>query len=321
MRLGRSRVGDVARLTTLLFPTVITALGNIDCSRIVTEGKTFDLVALEGMHSVMTSHEQPPAYINTTYSIDICRPLKKPAKESHNWCPGGTRVCGVEHTINADTGADMGVSKVIPIAGELQEHKGGPLDAQVTRLRTSSSHSDSEKEGLRIELNGGIYENRKQRAIVEFICDEDRTGDEGNFDPHAEVEARGGLEYRADNGSFCMSSLTFLKYEPDPGNGDVDILRLEWRTKYACEDQRDKDLADSKGWGFFTWFILIAFLGTATYLIFGSWLNYNRYGARGWDLLPHGDTIRDLPYLFKDWARRVIGTLQGSGSRGGYSAV
>ena len=64
-----------------------------------------------------------------------------------------------------------------------------------------------------------------------------------------------------------------------------------------------------------------AFLGTATYLIFGSWLNYNRYGARGWDLLPHGDTIRDVPYLLKEWMRRVLDTVQGRGSRGGYSAV
>ena len=63
------------------------------------------------------------------------------------------------------------------------------------------------------------------------------------------------------------------------------------------------------------------FLGIASYLIFGSWLNYNRYGARGWDLLPHGDTIRDVPYLFKDWIRKVVSTVQGGGSRGGYSAV
>jgi len=64
-----------------------------------------------------------------------------------------------------------------------------------------------------------------------------------------------------------------------------------------------------------------AFLSTAAYLIFGSWLNYNRYGARGWDLLPHGDAIRDVPYLFKDWVRRVLSSIQGGGSRGGYAAV
>jgi hypothetical protein len=63
------------------------------------------------------------------------------------------------------------------------------------------------------------------------------------------------------------------------------------------------------------------FLAVASYLIFGSWLNYNRYGARGWDLLPHGDAIRDIPYIMKDFGRRVVTTVQGGGSRGGYSAV
>jgi hypothetical protein len=62
-------------------------------------------------------------------------------------------------------------------------------------------------------------------------------------------------------------------------------------------------------------------MATAAYLIFGSWLNYNRYGARGWDLLPHGDTIRDIPYIFKDFGRKVVSTVQSPGSRGGYSAV
>jgi hypothetical protein len=55
--------------------------------------------------------------------------------------------------------------------------------------------------------------------------------------------------------------------------------------------------------------------------VFGSWLNYNRYGARGWDLLPHGDTIRDVPYIAKDFGRKIFQTVQGSGSRGGYAAV
>lgn len=66
---------------------------------------------------------------------------------------------------------------------------------------------------------------------------------------------------------------------------------------------------------------LSVFMGVAAYLIFGSWLNYNRYSARGWDLVPHSDTIRDLPYLFRDWIRRAVDTVQGGGSRGGYSAV
>lgn len=63
------------------------------------------------------------------------------------------------------------------------------------------------------------------------------------------------------------------------------------------------------------------FMGVAAYLIFGSWLNYNKYSARGWDLLPHSETIRDIPYLLRDWMRRVVNTVQGGGSRGGYSVL
>jgi len=41
-----------------------------------------------------------------------------------------------------------------------------------------------------------------------------------------------------------------------------------------------------------------------------------------WDLLPHGDTLRDIPYLVKDFARKVIHTVNGGGGRrAGYSAV
>jgi len=40
-----------------------------------------------------------------------------------------------------------------------------------------------------------------------------------------------------------------------------------------------------------------------------------------WDLLPHGDTLRDIPYLVKDFARKVLHTVNGGGRRAGYSAV
>lgn len=94
---------------------------------------------------------------------------------------------------------------------------------------------------------------------MEFICDEERTGDEGNFGIDEQLEQeekRDEEEHRADNAT-CMPSLSFLSYETDPANENTDLLRLEWLTKYACEDQRDKDLEDSKSWGFFTWFILM----------------------------------------------------------------
>jgi hypothetical protein len=302
----------------------------------------------------------------------------------------GYPVCAIERLINPIEKTDT-ISRVIPVAGDLRDYKGGLLDASLTRLRTSPSPADQEREGLRIELNGGLYQQRKQKAVVELICDPNRTGLEGDFDPEDKYskekpkEKKNSAKRRREGGkdetevpkgngtcsdSSCMPALQFKKYGPDPTNADVDVLHLQWSTKWACESL-DGEAPPTQGhWGFFTWFILLyvspllpylffllptpnfphfpsvpspgflsprrplfpvpktllltpspsAFLITAAYLIFGSWLNYNRYGARGWDALPHNDTIRDLPYLLKDWTKRVFSTIQG-GSRGGYSAV
>ena len=254
-------------------------------------------------------------------------------------------VCATKRLINEDDEEEF--NEVYPIAGDLRTKGGKDMNAKFERLKTSTSHADSEKEGVRIEMNGGFKTlksgTRAQKAIVEFVCDKDRDGLENLYDPEKKDDEK--VERDEDHDTKGgedpkSASLSVVRY--DEGEGEVDILRMEWRTKYACEDSKGEQEAEQGNhWGFFTWFIIMfvlpichlqnvlliltqsnsAFLSTATYLIFGSWLNYNRYGARGWDLLPHGDTIRDVPYLFKDWMRRVLNTIQGPGSRGGYAAV
>lgn len=68
-------------------------------------------------------------------------------------------------------------------------------------------------------------------------------------------------------------------------------------------------------------------LVVASYFIFGAWLNYSRYGgtagaaANGWDALPHADTLRDIPYILREWWGRLVDAWHGNGLRGGYSAV
>lgn len=270
-------------------------------------------------------------------------------------------VCGIKRGIKAESDE---VIDVMSIAGELQDHGGGALDPKVTRLKTSDSTSDAQKEGVRIVMYGGRHpqqsSGREQRAIVEMLCAADKTGKEGEWSPkddkyeqvpvEAEEDDAVGQRKRADGDESNNKSehqllkedaaLIFDSYGPMADNGNVDVLRLTWHTKYACEGLPADEYPQSEHWGFFTWLVILwvfhdypncrvlvltvccsVFLATATYLIFGSWLNYNRYGARGWDLLPHGDTIRDIPYLLKDWMRRVMNTVQGTGSRGGYSTI
>ncbi|KAJ4360091.1 type II membrane protein [Didymosphaeria variabile] len=284
------------------------------------------------------------------FTLDICNRLQRDkGVEKQNWCHDGARVCGVRsfhdvYDVKNDT------IQAIDIAGTYTTQGGRNmvLDPTFKLLRDSESNSDASREGVRVELHGGRYpfesktKGIDQRAIIEFVCDLEREGDEGaekDTNERAEepkkdegtdkgndgdkkeekkLSRRDGEKGKCEDSD---ASLRFCGYEDEKAEKDkqVKTLRLEWRTKYACENAPAPD--GGKGWGFFTWFIIILFLATAAYLIFGSWLNYNRYGARGWDLLPHGDTIRDIPYIVKDLGRKVVNAVQSPGSRGGYSAV
>ncbi|KAI9675707.1 MAG: hypothetical protein M1817_001074 [Caeruleum heppii] len=317
----------------LLLPSLTSAAGTLDCSHVRVDKVSFDLSALAGVHTLSHTRPHPPTIYNTTYTLDLCAPLPKPKNlpNKKDACSNGSRVCAIERHINPGDDESV-IGAVIPIAGDFV-HEGRALDAKFSRLKTSSSHADATKEGLRLELHGGMYVKRRQTAIVELLCDRDRTGWDGEDgeDKKSRV-ARSARDKEDDDeagdddddeeGDDDMDrSLRFVSYGPVEEDRKEDVLRLVWHTKYACENTKEEEDAKGNHWGFFTWLIIIVFLATAAYLIFGSWLNYNRYGARGWDLLPHGDTLRDLPYLLKDWTRRVINTVQGGGSRGGYSAV
>ncbi|KAF4550649.1 putative autophagy-related protein 27 [Elsinoe fawcettii] len=294
---------------------------NFNCDKTLVDNVHFDLSKLSGAHTVWNTVSSPSTERNTTFTIDLCKPLKGDdlgrGLVEKEQCPGGTRVCAVEtaHDLVEDTTR----IRVAAIAGDFAASHGRALDPKVTRLKGSASNSDNEKEGLRVELNGGKYPDTKagrvQKAVVELVCDRERTGNEEVPGKEKREEKDGEDEGEKDKGK----SLRFQSYQLE---GEVEVLRLTWRTRYACEDSAEEEKGKAGGgWGFFTWFIVIVFLGAAGYIIFGSWLNYSRYGARGWDLVPHGDSLRDLPYILKDWVRNVVDTIQGRGYRGGYSAV
>lgn len=127
-------------------------------------------------------------------------------------------------------------------------------------------------------MNGGKYpfrqkNGRSQKAFIEFLCDPDRTGNEGykngdkadknNFN---EDIISSKLEAKAEDGDDDNEpevdpnegkSLKFVSYGEED-NGNIDVLRLEWYTQYACEGVADNQPSSkSKHWGFFTWFIIM----------------------------------------------------------------
>lgn len=182
------------------------------------------------------------------------------------------KVCAIQRQISGD-GEKSLLSKVFPIAGELIEQGGKNMDAKWELLKNSKSNEDSAKDGLRLEMNGGFKKTegktRPQKAIVEFICDKSRNGLENlpkPDDPYEEAaRARWADDDKKDgdkdkdedkdndkvDNSDGAPSLQFVRYDTD--GKDVDVLRLQWKTKYACEDTSPVP----EHWGFFTWFLIM----------------------------------------------------------------
>lgn len=173
-------------------------------------------------------------------------------------------VCGIATLFNTVEEKNE-TAKVIPIAGNILAGGGGHSDPKWTRLSTSPIQSDRDKEGIRLTMGGGSYMKKPQKAVVEFLCDrkdeandrtkallsrEDADGEDGGDDKKDEERE---AKKQTDDGEGGI--LKFMSYGPV---GDDEVLSLEWRTKYACEDAKDGGEKKSSGhWGFFTWFIIM----------------------------------------------------------------
>lgn len=138
---------------------------------------------------------------------------------------------------------------VIPIAGDID---GRHTDEALELLKAADVGAG--KEGLRVTLNGGMYDETKQQAIIEFICDPDRTGLEGDDAGKRKREDEDEDDEKKEKDG---RSLKFVSYDRD--NAELHVLRLEWKTKYACKGASVEDPAPEQGsgWGFFTWFIIM----------------------------------------------------------------
>jgi len=196
-------------------------------------------------------------------------------------------VCGTEY-LNNTVENKVSIAQVRPIAGNYEASHGRGLDPVYSRLRGSASHSDAERDGIRIELHGGKYpDTRKgtyQKAIIEFECDPERTGLEGLKDEKEERKLVRREEKKDDEDGDDdddeedgKSSLKFISYRSEgEGKDEMEVLRLYWRTKYACEaapgdkdsdknkdgksgdgEKEGHDKARKAGWGWFTWLIIM----------------------------------------------------------------
>lgn len=206
------------------------------------------------------------------------------------------------------------ILKAFPIAGELADYGGKSLDPEVTKLSPEDlPNVEDSQGGLRLVMKGGFDERpehggkRAQKAIITFVCDPNRNGTEGEFNPEDQYDdgddplgdeednsvvsrrsvMSNPLFYRGERsaedgsdggegngdddggekkpageiqlGAGKNASLVFDSWGASDENPDVDVLRLTWRTKYACEGRSDEGGNDSASahWGFFTWLVIL----------------------------------------------------------------
>ena len=167
-------------------------------------------------------------------------------------------VCGVVSSWNPADDPDkkhVEIENVIPVAGNFETSTGQGLSPVITRLKSQDANAD----GLQIELSGGTYNKLKQKAVIQLQCDLDRTGNEQRRKrAEASDDDDDDKDKSGQDESPSTSSLQFVSYGEVEGKERTQVLRLNWRTKYACEDFTEDDGSDKKtGWGFFTWFILM----------------------------------------------------------------
>lgn len=151
------------------------------------------------------------------------------------------------------------------------------------RLLDTASNPD-ETLDVELQFQGRVWAEREQTMYLRVLC-----------------------------GAY--SQLEINAYDPDAGE-----LQLQWNTPQACFNARRKPAQKQSRSGHFSlwWFMIFVAL---MYLGVGMWYNHHQYGATGWDLLPHRDMWRELPYVASDFWRHVSRTWQGSTSVGGNMAT
>lgn len=229
-----------------------------DCDGATTNGHNFVASSLEGNWQVHYREDRGASIHNTTYTINLCKPLQHDDDKSQDQqCHIGARVCAQKYVYNKESEV-LTLDEVTDIAGQYTDTN-RHMDSKIEWLGTH----DQEQEGYRVTLNGGRSpydgsKGKKQRAVIDFICDDTLTGLEGLKESKAmkrrddDEDEKPSLPDLDEGKSLQYTS--FLIGE------EVDTLRLSWKTKLACANATSVEPDPPKrsgGWGFFTWFVIM----------------------------------------------------------------
>lgn len=132
---------------------------------------------------------------------------------------------------------------------------------------------DPTTEGLRVKLSGGLVKDgavstqtdsskdKPAAAVIEFQCDPNRTGLEHLHNDDDLDKKTNKKMSRQDDDKDKDDDDPSLKFKSFELVDDKSwILRLDWKTKYACENYERENPSEPTGgghWGLFTWLIIM----------------------------------------------------------------
>jgi hypothetical protein len=195
-------------------------------------------------------------------------------------------VCAIKHRWDPKAGKTTDIDQVIPIVvgGTGDDKATAAWEAKRLPKDDSSTTKDGKKEGLRLTLSGGTtYQQRAQRAVVEFRCNPDLAGTEGEWESvdeyvpakdkesretkngrreeekededKKEDESRPETQLKKDGAALVWEG---YKRERDGNGAEMDTLYLTWYTKHACDEAVDEPAPETKhSSGFFVWLVVM----------------------------------------------------------------
>ena len=164
-----------ASLLALAAATLLPSVSAYECKDIVAQKVPFDLRDLGGSRVVHWEEQdmEHDVLYKYNFTLDICNALKSD-------CHNGARICAMRENIDlsSEKNSTMSVTP-IDIAGTYTTYNNRQINAQFALLQ------DGDREGLSATLHGGRlpFDDKKngvdQRAVIDFVCDIERTGLEG----------------------------------------------------------------------------------------------------------------------------------------------
>ncbi|TNY18170.1 autophagy-related protein 27 [Rhodotorula diobovata] len=267
----------------------------------------YDLNPIKDRHEWVIEAQTPPTVLKNRYAISLCEPLPDPSrKHPDDDCPHGTRLC--MRAFSAREGYDDRLLSVVPVAGDIGEGASGSGSGLAPRAE--DKEGDRPEDKWVFEMGGGRYNGVDQKARIEMQCDADARETAPTVD---EYDAGGGVLYLTWR-TFAACPTGGEAPAPPPPSGDEDGGGDKGEREGDKGGDRDP-VGHSAGLGFFGWFFTLLFVAALAYFGVGAYHNYTTYGATGWDMVPHRDVWRDLPFVVSDLFKGR------GGSRSGYSAL